>query len=81
VNSCLIRHLRTEYKDADTEFVIEDLNISSLRLLPGHAHIRNTTDVDVSKPAQDADATTTAKSHTQVHLKGVQLTAKDVSFW
>ncbi|KAG6852139.1 hypothetical protein C0991_002655, partial [Blastosporella zonata] len=37
---------RTEYKDSEIEFVLENLDISSLNLLPSHVYIRNITDID-----------------------------------
>ena len=45
---------RTEYKDADIEFVLEDLDVSRFALLPGHAYIRNITDIDIRAPADGA---------------------------
>jgi len=72
---------RTEYKDSEVEFVIEDLRVETLRLLPGHAHISNTTDMDISKTSVTENASTKVKSHTRIHFKGVQFKIKDVSFW
>ncbi|KAH9913530.1 uncharacterized protein B0H18DRAFT_1097329 [Fomitopsis serialis] len=42
---------KTEYKDSEVEFVLEDLDISSFGLLPGHAYIRNITDIDIQAPS------------------------------
>ncbi|KAA1475233.1 hypothetical protein DENSPDRAFT_866855 [Dentipellis sp. KUC8613] len=71
---------RTEYKDPEVEFVLEDLDISSLSLLPGHVFIRNITDVDISAPGH-SPATTAVGSLTHVHAKGLQLQLKEVSFY
>ncbi|KAI0055356.1 hypothetical protein BV25DRAFT_1815676 [Artomyces pyxidatus] len=71
---------RTEYKDPETEFILEDLDISSLSLLPGHVYIRNITDIDISAP-EHAAATTAVGSLTHVHLKGLQLALKEISFY
>jgi hypothetical protein len=72
---------RTEYKDSEVAFVIENLQIESFSLLPGQAHIRNTTDVNLSKPSAGSDTETKFSSRTQIHFKGVQLKLNDVSFW
>jgi hypothetical protein len=71
---------RTEYKDKDTDFVLEDLDISTLSLLPGHVYIRNITDIDISAPAA-GKAETAMGSYTHVHAQGVQLQLKEVSFY
>ncbi|KAG1775598.1 hypothetical protein EV702DRAFT_1199074 [Suillus placidus] len=42
---------RTKYIDREIEFVLENLDISSLSLLPGHVYICNITDVDITAPA------------------------------
>ncbi|TFK49777.1 hypothetical protein OE88DRAFT_1662432 [Heliocybe sulcata] len=71
---------RTEYKDAETEFVLEDLDISSCSLLPGHVFIRNITDVDISAP-QDEESKTAVGAFTHVHVQGMQLALREVSFY
>ncbi|EPQ52477.1 hypothetical protein GLOTRDRAFT_64155 [Gloeophyllum trabeum ATCC 11539] len=71
---------RTEYKDAETEFVLEDLDISSFSLLPGHVFIRNITDVDISAP-QEADTKTAVGAFTHIHVQGMQLALREVSFY
>ncbi|KDR71775.1 hypothetical protein GALMADRAFT_159190 [Galerina marginata CBS 339.88] len=77
---------RTEYKDAQIEFVLENLDISSFNLLPSHVYIRNITDVDISSSPSTSTtntSTTTTKVGTLTHIKiqALQLTLKDVSFW
>ncbi|EIN08109.1 hypothetical protein PUNSTDRAFT_121211 [Punctularia strigosozonata HHB-11173 SS5] len=71
---------RTEYKDKDTDFVLEDLDISTLSLLPGHVYIRNITDVDISASAA-GQAQTAMGAYTHIHATGVQLQLKEVSFY
>ncbi|GJE93419.1 hypothetical protein PsYK624_095780 [Phanerochaete sordida] len=71
---------RTEYKDNDVEFVLEDLDISRFALLPGHAYIRNITDIDIKAPAA-GEAQTAVGSLTRVYAQGVQLALREVSFW
>ncbi|KAH9987185.1 hypothetical protein BJV77DRAFT_1070649 [Russula vinacea] len=43
---------RTEYIDGKIEFVLEDLDISSIGLLPGHVFIRNITDLEIDAPKE-----------------------------
>ncbi|KAI0260070.1 hypothetical protein BC834DRAFT_942513 [Gloeopeniophorella convolvens] len=71
---------RTEYADNETEFVLENLDISSLALLPGHVYIRNITDIDISAPSGE-ESTTAVGALTHVHLKGVQLQLSQLSFY
>lgn len=71
---------RTEYKDADVEFVLEDLDIATLKLFPGHLYVRNITDVDITAP-ENGEATTAVGAMTHIHAKGVQLALKEVSFY
>ncbi|KAI0051622.1 hypothetical protein FA95DRAFT_1569893 [Auriscalpium vulgare] len=71
---------RTEYKDPESEFVLEDLDISSLSLLPGHVFIRNITDIDITAP-ENEDTTTAVGSLTHVKLQGLQLALKEISFY
>ncbi|GJJ13345.1 hypothetical protein Clacol_007597 [Clathrus columnatus] len=72
---------RTEYKDDTTEFVMEDLLIETLKLLPGHVQIHNATDMDFHKSSAGSDTRANIKSYTRLHFKGVQFHARDVSFW
>jgi hypothetical protein len=73
---------RTEYKDDDIEFVLENLDISRLNILPSRVYIRNITDIaiqtfdDPSLPADKQLATLT-----QIQLQAVQMHLKDLSFW
>lgn len=57
--------------------------MSSFVLLPGHAYIRNITDIDITAPATSSpsETQTTIGSLTRVYASGVQLALKDVSFW
>ena len=71
---------RTEYKDPQVEFVLEDLDISSFSILPGHVFIRNITDIDITAPENRA-ATTAVGSLTHVHVKALQLSLREVSFY
>ncbi|KAH7926366.1 hypothetical protein BV22DRAFT_1009273 [Leucogyrophana mollusca] len=71
---------RTEYVDPDVEFVLENLDISSLSLLPGHVYIRNITDVDISAPA-GGTTTTAFGTLTHIRLQALQLSLKEVSFF
>ncbi|KAH9848172.1 hypothetical protein C2E23DRAFT_764248 [Lenzites betulinus] len=71
---------RTEYKDDEVEFVLEDLDISTFSLLPGHAYIRNITDIDISAPA-GGKADTAVGALTRVYLQGLQMQLKEVSFY
>lgn len=71
---------RTEYKDSDVEFVLEDLDISTFALLPGHAYIRNITDIDITASASN-DTQTSVGSLTRVFAQGVQLALREVSFY
>ncbi|OAX34743.1 hypothetical protein K503DRAFT_803347 [Rhizopogon vinicolor AM-OR11-026] len=72
---------RTEYVDNEIEFVLENLDISSLNLLPGHVYIRNITDVDITAPAGSQSTTTAFGTLTHIRLQAVQLTLKEVSFF
>ncbi|KAJ7186769.1 hypothetical protein C8R46DRAFT_1024767 [Mycena filopes] len=71
---------RTEYTDNDIEFVLENLDISSLALNPAHIFVRNITDLDV-QTAPGAKATTGVGTFTHIQLQAVQLTLQDVSFY
>jgi hypothetical protein len=76
---------RIEYKDSEIEFVLENLDISSLNLHPSHVFIRNITDVDIkTTPATDAHparSRTAIGTLTRIKLEGVQLALKEVSFY
>ncbi|KAG6816342.1 hypothetical protein H0H87_006847 [Tephrocybe sp. NHM501043] len=73
---------RTEYKDSEIEFVLENLDISSLNLLPSHVYIRNITDVDITTTdSSTASAHTSVGTLTRIKVDAVQLALKDVSFW
>ncbi|KAH9054954.1 hypothetical protein EDB87DRAFT_1567871 [Lactarius vividus] len=71
---------RTEYVDEKLEFVLEDLDISSISLLPGHVFIRNITDVEISAPSEGTSSTAVG-ALTHVHVKGVQLQLSQLSFY
>ncbi|KAG1718945.1 hypothetical protein EDB19DRAFT_1898934 [Suillus lakei] len=55
----------------EIEFVLENLDISSLSLLPGHVYIRNITD----------STTTAIGTLTHIRMQAVQLSLKEVSFF
>lgn len=71
---------RTEYKDDEVEFVLENLDISSFDLLPAHTYIRNITDIDINA-ASDASTQTKFGSVTHIRIQALQLALHDVSFW
>ena len=62
------------------EFVLEDLDISTFALLPGHAYIRNITDIDIKAPSA-TERHTTVGSLTRIYAQGVQLALREVSFY
>ena len=70
----------TEYVDENMEFVLEDLDISSINLLPGHVFIRNITDVEIAAPSDGASSMAVG-ALTHVHIKGVQLQLSQLSFY
>ncbi|KAF9476292.1 hypothetical protein BDN70DRAFT_882609 [Pholiota conissans] len=73
---------RTEYKDDEIEFVLENLDISSFNILPSHVYIRNITDVDIQTSASPSTPSHTAfGALTHIRIQAVQLALKDVSFW
>ena len=76
----MITPTRTEYKDPEIEFVLENLDISSFNLLPSHVYIRNITDVDIHTSATAASHTKVG-TLTHVHIEALQLRLHDVSFW
>ncbi|KAF9236300.1 hypothetical protein BU15DRAFT_50314 [Melanogaster broomeanus] len=81
----VVKHIpipRTEYVDPEVEFVLENLDISSLNLLPGHVFIRNITDVDITAPEDPAASTKAAiGTLTHIRLQAIQLTLNEVSFY
>jgi hypothetical protein len=70
----------TEYIDDKIEFVLEDLDVSSISLLPGHVFIRNITDVEIAAPVE-GKSTAAVGALTQIHLKGLQLKLSQLSFY
>ncbi|KAF8063575.1 hypothetical protein FPV67DRAFT_1507164 [Lyophyllum atratum] len=73
---------RTEYKDSEIEFVLENLDISSLNLLPSHVYIRNITDVDITTAETSTVSPHTALGTlTRIKIDAMQLALEDVSFW
>ena len=70
----------TEYVDEKMEFVLEDLDISSINLLPGHVFVRNITDVEIAAPSDGASSMAVG-ALTHVHIKGVQLQLSQLSFY
>ncbi|KAH9953742.1 hypothetical protein BC827DRAFT_1246480 [Russula dissimulans] len=71
---------RTEYVNEKIEFVLEDLDISSIGLLPGHVFIRNITDIEITAP-NNAESTTAVGTLTRLHVKGLQLKLSQLSFY
>ena len=71
---------RTEYEDDEVEFVLEDLDISSFSLLPGHAYIRNITDINIKAPVS-GETSTAVGSLTRVYIQALQLSLREVSFY
>jgi hypothetical protein len=71
-----------EYKDSDIEFVLENIDVSSFRVLPSHIYIRNITDIDINASAEPSASPRTAiGALTHVRLQAVQLDLNNVSFW
>ena len=62
------------------EFVLEDLDISSMGLLPGTVFVRNITDFEISSPTNGTSSMAVG-ALTHVHVKGVQLKLSQVSFY
>jgi hypothetical protein len=73
-------HYSTEYVDEKIEFVLEDLDISSINLLPGQVFVRNITDVEIAAP-KEGKSTTTVGALTHAHIKGLQLKLSELSFY
>jgi len=76
----LMYFCRTEYKDEDIEFVLENLDISSFNVLPSHVYIRSITDIDI-QTSSSSDAETKFGALTHIQVQAIQLELKDVSFW
>ncbi|KAH9475246.1 hypothetical protein JR316_0012357 [Psilocybe cubensis] len=73
---------RTEYKDDEIEFVLENLDISTFNILPSHVYIRNITDIDIQTSAKPSTPShTNVGALTHVRIQALQLSLKDVSFW
>ncbi|EAU81705.1 hypothetical protein CC1G_02721 [Coprinopsis cinerea okayama7 len=73
---------RTEYKDSEVEFVLENLDISSFNFLPSHVYIRNITDVDITTSDSPSTPSRTAiGTLTHIRVQAVQLALDDISFW
>ncbi|KAF8999078.1 hypothetical protein BDQ17DRAFT_1361282 [Cyathus striatus] len=73
---------RTEYKDPELEFVLENLDVSSFNLLPSHVYIRNITDIDINTAATPSEPSKTAVGAlTHIQIQALQMTLNDVSFW
>lgn len=60
--------------------MLEDLDISTLKLLPGHLYVRNITDIDISA-ADSGETDTAVGAMTHIHAKGLQVELKEVSFY
>ncbi len=60
--------------------MLEDLDISSMGLLPGQVFIRNITDVEIAAPS-DGTSSMAVGALTHVHVKGVQLQLSQLSFY
>lgn len=62
--------------------MLENLDISSLNLLPGHAYLRNITDIEITAPGETRASTKTAfGTLTHIHLRAIQLSLRDISFF
>ncbi|KAF5390079.1 hypothetical protein D9757_003755 [Collybiopsis confluens] len=78
---------RTEYKDKESELVLENLDISSFNLLPSHVYIRNITDIDIVAPATPSNAPVQPETKTQLgtltqlHIQAIQFSVSDLSFY
>ncbi|KAF5320053.1 hypothetical protein D9611_010270 [Ephemerocybe angulata] len=73
---------RTEYKDDEIEFVLENLDISSFNFLPSHVYIRNITDVDITtSDSPETPSRTAVGTLTHIRIQALQLKLDDVSFW
>lgn len=50
-------------------------------MLPGHAHISTTSDIDVSQSSAGTKPDTSFSARTRIQFQGVQLTLREVSFY
>lgn len=78
----IVINCRTEYKDENIEFVLENLDISSFNVLPSRVYIRNITDISIQTfkdPLLTAEKQLATLTHIQ--LQAVQMHLKDVSCW
>jgi hypothetical protein len=57
------------------------MSLESLRLLPGHAHLSTTLNVDIDKESGSAEAVTDLSTRTTIHLKGLSMKLNELSFW
>ncbi|KAG1838731.1 hypothetical protein DFJ58DRAFT_733676 [Suillus subalutaceus] len=75
-------HSNSKYVDREIKFVLENLDISSLSLLPGHAYIHNITDIDITAPAGSQSTTTAIGTlmHIQM-LTGSRQSGHHTSHW
>ncbi|CDO73889.1 hypothetical protein BN946_scf185016.g46 [Trametes cinnabarina] len=73
-------HPNPEFKDDTTEFVLEDLDISTFSLLPGHVYIRNITDINIKAPSA-GQADTAVGALTRIYLQVLQVQLEEVSFY
>lgn len=71
---------RTEYKDDDVEIVLENIDISTFNLLPGHAYIRNITDIDIKAPAV-GETSTAVGTLSRIYVSAAQITLREVSYY
>ncbi|KAG9314768.1 hypothetical protein JVU11DRAFT_3850 [Chiua virens] len=71
---------RIEYVDREVEFILENLDVSSFNLLPGHAYLRNITDIEITAPGETR-AETAFGTLTHIRLQAIQLSLRDVSFF
>ncbi|GAA95197.1 hypothetical protein E5Q_01852 [Mixia osmundae IAM 14324] len=72
---------RTEYVSESVELVLDDLIIEGLSLLPDTLWIRNETYIQIDRRPRLKEFLTQASTATHVHLHGVQLTARNISFF
>lgn len=64
-----------EYVDSEVEFVPENLDISTLRLLPGHIYMSSITDVDITARGGLPKPLGTL---THIRLQALQLTLRSI---
>ncbi|KZV88036.1 hypothetical protein EXIGLDRAFT_839540 [Exidia glandulosa HHB12029] len=71
---------RTEFVDPDTEFVLENMSLQSLQVLPGHVKISHTTNVEIDAP-KTGETERDTSTKTRIQFTGLQITLKEVAFW